>query len=42
MTLRKLFFRSAAILITALLLYVWLGVAYLNGQLRPWIYQVLS
>lgn len=39
---RRLFFRTAAVLITAVLVYVWLGVAWINGDLQPWIYELAS
>lgn len=42
MTVRRWFFRAAAILLTVLLVYVWFGVAYLADAFQPWVYRLLS
>jgi hypothetical protein len=41
-TVRRVFFRTAAILLALLWLYVWFGIAWINGWFQPWVYEVLS
>lgn len=39
---RRLFFRTLAVLVTGLLIYVWIGVTYLTGGFQPWVYEVFG
>lgn len=42
MTVRRVFFRTTAILLTLAWLYAWFGIAYLNGWFQPWVYRWLG